>query len=135
MKKKLLLLCVMISSAFAMMADYSALTFTDNTGSKLSVSTANLVITISDGQLKAVGGEGSLEFTLTDLVSMEFTDDPNVAGVSAPGAEGGAVALYTLDGREAGRFSTIEQAQRQLEDGVYIVKLANGGTLKIYLKK
>ena len=134
MRKKLLLLSAMVCVSLGMFADYSALTFTDNTGERFSINTENLVITVADGQLQAVSGDNQMQFVLTDLASMEFTNE-DTSGVEAVNAVSGGVTLYSVDGSVAGTFSSLDQAKSRLPEGVYVVTLADGGILKIYIKK
>jgi len=123
MKKKmvcfLMVLMAIVQSSFA--DDYSYLTFQNADGTVKSVSVSSLTLTFANGTLTAVNSNGTYAFTLTDLSKMYFTSDPtSIPGVIPSKEE--AVEVYTLTGISLGKYSSLSEAQEQLEGGVYVVK-------------
>lgn len=135
MKKLLLLfsLAVMSTGAFA---QYSYMTFTTNSGEKFSAQTEGLVITIDNGNLVAADTESTLTLPLNSLASMEFSEtQEGTTGIATAVAADSGVKAYTVDGISAGSFSSLAEMRDVLPAGFYVIKLADGNTLKINIKK
>ena len=123
--KKLAVLFTTLSVALMVQADnYPYLTFETADGTKTSVSSATLTITIQDGKLVA----GSQEFTLADLSKMYFsTSDETTSGieeVSITSLEE-AISIYDLQGRKV--------SKDQMKRGIYVIK-SKKGTRKVNVK-
>ena len=108
----------MMTAALSLMADdYPYLTFETADGTKTSVSSTALTITIQDGKLMA----GSQEFTLTDLSKMYFsaTDETaeGIEGVNAATLDE-VTDIYDLQGRKV--------AYKQMNSGIYVMKTKKG---------
>ncbi len=104
--------------------NYPYLTFETADGTKTSVSSATLTITIQDGKLVA----GSQEFTLADLSKMYFsTSDETTSGIeeiSITSLEE-AISIYDLQGRKV--------SKDQMRRGIYVIK-TKSGTRKVNVK-
>lgn len=123
--KKLAVLFTTLSVALMVQADnYPYLTFETADGTKTSVSSATLTITIQDGKLVA----GSQEFTLADLSKMYFsTSDETTSGIeeiSITSLEE-AISIYDLQGRKV--------SKDQMRRGIYVIK-TKSGTRKVNVK-
>ena len=124
MKKKLLLLLLMIEALTMQAADYPYLTFETTDGSKISVSTESLTLTISGTTLIA----GSQSFTLVNLNKMYFSaSDESTSGISETMiADLNEVTdIYDLKGNKV--------SKNQMQKGIYIVKTKKG-TFKMAVK-
>ena len=136
MKKILLSVALLTCLGFGMSAKYTALIFTDTTGKQYAVPAQNLVISIQGSTLVAETGSDRLELPTSSLMSMQFGDDNNTTGLNDVILSGsGELTVVTLDGKPAGSFSSIDDARASLDSGVYIMKLADGSALKIYINK
>ena len=114
----------MAGTVFAMADDYPYLTFETADGTKTSVSSAELTLTIQDGKLMA----GSEEFNLADLSKMYFSaSDESTDGIEAVSIDmlDDSIVIYDLQGREV--------SKEQMRHGVYVVKTKKG-TLKVGVK-
>ena len=123
--KKVLFVLSMTLGTLAIYADgYPYLTFETADGTKMSVSSTSLTITIQDGKLLV----GSKEFTLAELSKMYFsTSDETATGVeevSTTTLDDTAI-IYDLQGRKVSRT--------QMLRGIYVIKTKNG-TRKINVK-
>lgn len=114
----------MVVTTSAMADDYSYLTFETADGTKTSVRTTSLTITIQDGKLMA----GEQEFSLADLSKMYFS----ISDETTDGIEEVNIATladitdtYDLQGRKVNR--------EQMKSGVYVIKTKTG-TLKVSVK-
>ena len=124
MKKKLFLLMVMMGALTMQAADYPYLTFETTEGSRVSVSTESLALTISGTTLTA----GTQSFVLTNLSKMYFsTSDETSTGISETlVADLNEVTdIYDLKGNKV--------SKNQMQKGVYIVKTKKG-TFKMAVK-
>lgn len=135
MKKLILSFILTLGIGFGVSAQYSAMIFTTDQSEKLTIPVSDLIITIQDDNLLAMSGTQKLEIPLASLASMEFGYNTNTGLDNIAISEGNPIVFYTLDGKKAGAFSTVEMARQALDGGVYIVKLKDGASLKIYIKK
>ena len=113
MKKILLTVLMFCAGLTAVMAeDYPYLTFELTDGTKASVPTASLTLTINGTTLTT----GSQSFTLTNLSKMYFTKTNMSTGIKS--IENGELTIgneiYDLQGHKV--------TKAQMKKGVYIVK-------------
>lgn len=121
--KKLLFLALMIAGTVSAGADdYPYLTFETADGSKVSVSSSSLTITIEDGKLYA----GEQEFSLADLTSMYFSasDETPIGEVRGDTGDQSAV-IYDLQGRKV--------PEGQMRSGIYVIRTEDG-TRKVQVR-
>ena len=125
MKKLLIMALVMAGALSAVADDYSYLTLETADGTKTSVSSTALTITIQDGKLIV----GSQEFNLADLCKMYFSvSDETTDGIEEVSIStlDDTTVIYDLQGQEVDR--------KQMRSGhVYIVK-SKAGTFKVVKK-
>lgn len=124
MKKLLMTVIVMTGMLPALAGDYSYLTFELTDGTKTSVSSTALTITIQNGKLMV----GSQEFNLTDLSKMYFS----ISDESADGIEEVNISnldevtdIYDLQGRKVNK--------EQMKSGIYVIKTKKG-TFKVSVR-
>lgn len=124
MKKLLMTVIVMTGMLPALAGDYSYLTFELTDGTKTSVSSTALTITIQDDKLMV----GSQEFNLTDLSKMYFS----ISDESADGIEEVNISnldevtdIYDLQGRKVN--------EEQMKSGIYVIKTKKG-TFKVSVR-
>jgi len=123
MKKMILSLSMLAGSLSAMAEDYPYLTFETANGTKTSISTLSLTISIQDGKLMA----GSMELTLADLSKMYFSTSNETTGIEE-------VSIATLDDT-ADIYDLLGRkvSKAQMRRGVYVIKTKNG-TRKVNVK-
>lgn len=111
MKKTIFLLTMMGGMLTAEAADYPYLTFEKTDGTKTSVSTESLTISITGTTLTA----GNAAFNLADLSKMYFSESDVTAieSVQENALDAASVKYYDLQGREVSRD--------QMKQGVYIM--------------
>lgn len=115
MKKVLLTLSVLAMALTVQADDYPYLTFETADGTKTSVSTTALTITIQNGKLMA----GTTELSLADLSMMYFSSTSETTAINAVEADdlslGDADAVYDLAGRRIPNGATLSK-------GIYVIK-------------
>ncbi len=113
---------------------YPFLTFQKSDGTTVSMESASLVMTFSDGKLIASNGTDSQELTVADLSKMYFSESgaTGIQDVDVSDADGEA-EVFSLQGVSYGKFSTVQSFLNTAEPGVYIVKV-NGKSQKIMVR-
>ena len=126
---------MILPSSLAMARRYSSLMFTSNTGETYTVATNNLEILVNGENLTFSNTD--LTIPLSSLISMEFTDyDDNPSAIDEISFDGNsAIAVYNIDGTSVGSFDSYTDALSSLGQGVYVLKDANGNSLKISVGK
>lgn len=121
------------SLAFA--GRYTTLKFTSDSGEIYNIATNNLEILVNGENLTF--NNTDLAIPLSSLVSMEFTDyDESSAAIDAVTFDGnGVVTVYNVNGSSVGSFDSYTEALASLSQGVYVIKDANGNSLKISVGK
>ncbi len=135
MKKELLFIIGTCMSGPVAHADsYPYLTFQKSDGTTVSMESASLVMTFSDGKLIASNGTDSQELTVADLSKMYFSESgaTGIQDVDVSDADG-EVEVFSLQGVSYGKFSTVQSFRNTAEPGVYIVKV-NGKSQKIMVR-
>jgi hypothetical protein len=123
MRKFLLFIMAMVGALTVQADDYSYLTFETADGTKTSVSSTGLTMTIQDGKLIV----GSVELALVDLNKMYFSVSDETTGIEEVSIVtlDDATAIYDLQGRKV--------SKEQMRHGVYVIKTKNG-TRKVNVK-
>lgn len=130
-----MLVMVALISTSALAGRYNSLEFTSNTGETYTVATEDLEILVEGDNLSF--NNTDLTIPLTSLVSMEFgdfdIDTTEVESISVN--QEGAVTVYNLNGTSAGTFNSYTEALAALRPGLYVIKDANGNSLKVNVEK
>ena len=134
--KKLLLLCgVTLLLSLPSFADYNSLEFTLTDGTSHYIKAEGLVINVESGNLSMTNKSNEkLELTLASLSSMQFSE-AETTGVASFTGEEGEVSVFTADGKNAGTFQSLQKAWEALSPGIYVIRNANGQTVKIRVTK
>ena len=133
--KKLILMATALFASIGVYADYPSMEFTTDKGTKFLIAAENLSITINGDKVIATNENENLEFDASELTMMRFSTEKSAGVESVTDLNEGPVTFYTTDGKIAGQFNSMDDARTNLDGGIYIVKLENGGSLKINIKK
>ena len=94
---------------------------------------SNMTLKVNGAQLDVTNAEGTVNFTLTELASMEFSaTDPTTALENVLDGDK-PVQVYSINGMSLGSFSSLVQAVQQLDKGVYIM-VQNGKSQKLIVR-
>ena len=132
MQKIGMVLAMLVCAVMAQAGEYAYLVFTNAAGTKTALSVNDMTLKVNGTQLDVTNAEGTVNFTLTDLVRMEFSADgltaiEKVLDGDAP------VQVYSVNGMTLGNFSSLVQAVQQLDKGVYIM-VQSGKSQKLIVK-
>ena len=131
----LMMLMMVLIPSLAFAGRYTTLKFTSDSGEIYNIATSNLEILVNGENLTF--NNTDLAIPLSSLVSMEFTDyDESSAAIDAVTFDGnGVVTVYNVNGSSVGSFDSYTEALASLSQGVYVIKDANGNSLKISVGK
>ena len=131
----LMMLMMVLIPSLAFAGRYTTLKFTSDSGEIYNIATNNLEILVNGENLTF--NNTDLAIPLSSLVSMEFTDyDESSAAIDAVTFDGnGVVTVYNVNGSSVGSFDSYTEALASLSQGVYVIKDANGNSLKISVGK
>ncbi len=127
------LLAVMIldmMTVSASAAGLSSMVFDCADGSRHSIASENLTISIRNGLLTASNGVEQLELEAATVTRFFFGEG---SGVEASGISDNGVEVFNMEGERVGRFESMAGSFSSLRPGVYVVK-ADGGSYKIRVK-
>lgn len=91
----------------------------------------SLDIVISGDKLTASNGAESLEFDLSKLAKMYFTNGEAGVEIVPVDFASSEASAYTLDGVFVGKYESVQAAAASLPKGVYVMQTADGKTVKI----
>ncbi len=136
MKTKVLFLTMVCLPFMAAHAEsYAYLTFQKADGTVVSIDVESLEMTLQDGKLTYTNSAGTGTLTLSDLAAMYFSaSDATAITPVVVSSTDGKVEVFSLKGTSYGTFSSVKAVQGSVPAGMYIVKMANGKTLKITVK-
>lgn len=123
MKKVFLLFAL----GFAMMAyasTYNYLVFTSQTGTTTVFAISNLTINVSGNELSVTNDDGTVNLVLTNLVSMQFSEDKTITSLENVINADEIVQVYSVTGASLGTYNSMVEAAKKLSAGTYI--LSNG---------
>lgn len=121
--KRGVMLCVVAVLAIAANAGtYKYLEFTNISGTKTVFDVANLTLTVSGNNLLVTNSEGTVNMTLVDLASMQFSTINNtptaVDNILNADAE---IHVSTITGASLGTYSSLVEASQSLSAGIYVI--------------
>lgn len=110
-------------------ADYQWLTFRMADNSEVSVAADNLSINYRDANLYLKSATVDQTIAVAQIKTMRFTS--SAAGINDVDANLPCEAdYYTVSGVKVGRFTSIEDARKNLPSGIYVTK-GEGKTFKV----
>ena len=120
--KKLILMFLLVCAGMVQAGEYAYLVFTNTEGTQTALTVTNLTITVNGAQLDVTNNEGTVNFSLTELASMQFrTESGEWAAVENVLDGDGPVRVFTILGTSLGEFDNMVQAASSLGHGIYIV--------------
>ena len=98
-------LFLLLALGFAMMAHagtYNYLVFTNQAGSTTAFSVSNLTLRVNGSDLQVTNDDGTVDFVLTELLSMQFSIDQTATGVEGILNADAPVQVYSVTGASIG---------------------------------
>lgn len=123
------------STFSAQAGTYGYLVFTNAEGTKTALSVTDMTMTVNGTKLDVTNAEGTVNFTLTDLAAMQFSEDGETlaAGIDNVLNADASVTVYGINGMSSGTFESLLQAVQQLDKGSYVM-VQSGKSQKLIVK-
>ena len=131
--RKIIIMALLVCAGMVQAGEYAYLVFTNTEGTKTALSVTDLTMTVNGTQLDVTNAEGTVNFTLTELASMEFSETNVVTALENVLDGDKPVQVYSINGASLGSFSSLVQAVQQLDRGAYVM-VQNGKSQKLVVK-
>ena len=118
----------LLALGFAMMAHagtYNYLVFTNQAGSTTAFSVSNLTLRVNGSDLQVTNDDGTVDFVLTELLSMQFSIDQTATGVEGILNADAPVQVYSVTGASIGTYCSMVEAAKGLNAGTYVISGGN----------
>ena len=120
--KRVMMLVVVVSLAVCATAGtYNYLEFTSTSGTKTVFDVTNLTLTVSGSNLQVTNGDGTVNLTLVDLASMQFSPTNTTTALENILNADGEIQVSTITGVSLGVYSSLQEACQSLNAGVYVI--------------
>ena len=120
--RKLILMFLLVCAGMVQAEEYAYLVFTNTEGTQTALTVTNLTITVNGAQLDVTNDDGTVNFSLTELASMQFrTEGGELAAVENVLDGDAPVRVFSILGTSLGEFENLVQAASSLTHGVYII--------------
>ena len=120
--KRGVMLCVVVVLAIAANAGtYKYLEFTNISGTKTVFNVANLTIKVSGNDLQVTNSDGTVDLTLLELASMQFSTTNTPTSVDNILNADAEIHVSTITGVSLGTYSSLVEACQSLSAGVYVI--------------
>lgn len=120
--KRGVMLCVVAVLAIAANAGtYKYLEFTNISGTKTVFNVANLTIKVSGNDLQVTNSDGTVDLTLLELASMQFSTTNIPTAVDNILNADAEIHVSTITGASLGIYSSLVEACQSLSAGVYVI--------------
>ena len=131
--KNVFLLLAVCCTLLAQASSYKYLVFTNNSGAKTSFGVSNLTLKVEGSDLKVTDTNGSVNLVLTDLVSMQFSNNDIALGVENVLNADKAVQVFSVSGATIGTYGSLMEAAHMLGAGSYVI--SNGSVTQTIVVK
>ena len=122
MKKILVLVVAVVCAGIAQAADYPYLVFTNTAGTQTALTVSNMTLSVNGSELTVTNDDGTVNFSLMDLASMQFrTESGEWAAVENVLDGDGPVDVYTILGVKVGHYNSLPEAAGVLGQGSYVI--------------
>ena len=120
--KRGVMLCVVAVLAIAANAGtYKYLEFTSTSGTKTTFNVTNLTLTVSGNNLHVTNGDGTVQLTLVDLASMQFSTTNTATALENILNADAEIQVSTITGVSLGVYPSLSEACQSLNAGVYVI--------------
>lgn len=120
-KRVMLLLVVVLLAVYANAGTYNYLEFTSTSGTKTVFDVTNLTLKVSGNDLQVTNVDGTVNLTLVDLASMQFSNTNTPTALENILNADGEIQVSTITGVSLGAYSSLLEACQILNAGVYVI--------------
>ena len=120
MKNVFLLLALSIG-LMAHASTYNYLVFTNQAGTTTAFEVSNLTLKVNGSELQVSNDDGTVNFVLTELASMQFSIDKTPTSVENLLNADAPVQVYSVTGAWLGSYGSMLEAAKCLNVGTYVI--------------
>ena len=120
MKNVFLLLALSIG-LMAHASTYNYLVFTNQAGTTTAFEVSNLTLKVNGSDLQVSNADGTVNLELTELASMQFSEDKTATGVEDVLNADAPVQVYSVTGAWLGSYGSMLEAAKCLNVGTYVI--------------
>lgn len=117
----ILLMAVFLCAAMAQAAEYEYLVFTNTSGNHTALSVTNMTLTVSGTTLQVKNNSETVNFTLTQLASMQFSKDGSNSGIDQVLDVTQPIKVFNISGALIGAYPSLIDAAQSLNTGAYVI--------------
>lgn len=133
MRKIGMVLAMLVCMVIAQAGEYAYLVFTNTSGTTTALTVSNLTATVSGSKLIVTNDDGTVNFAMTELASMQFSVDGETLALDNVLDGDKPVQVYSISGTSLGTFANLVQAAQQLSAGAYVI--SNGKNAQTIILK
>lgn len=119
--KNVFFLLAVCCSLVAHASTYNYLVFTNTVGTKTAFGVEGLTLNVDGTNLQVTNMDGTVDLILTDLVSMQFSNDNSVTALEEVLNADAAVQVYSVSGALLGEYGSLMEAAQTLNAGAYVI--------------
>ena len=131
--KNVFFLLAVCCSLVAHASTYNYLVFTNTVGTKTAFGVEGLTLNVDGTNLQVTNMDGTVDLILTDLVSMQFSNDNSVTALEEVLNADAAVQVYSVSGALLGEYGSLMEAAQTLNAGAYVI--SNGSVTQTIVVK
>lgn len=131
--KKTVFLLLACWAMIAQASTYKFLVFTNTSGVTTSFSVNDLVLTVKGSELQVINANGTVDFALTDLASMQFAVDSTLTALENTLDADAPVQVFSVSGTSLGMYGSLMEAAQTLSAGTYVI--SNGSKTQTIVVK
>ena len=121
MQKIGMVLAMLVCAVMTQAGEYGYLVFTNTSGTTTALTVSNLSATVNGSTLVVTNDDGTVNFTLPELSSMQFSTTDTVTALEYVIDGDKPVQVFSISGASLGTFDNLVQAVRQLSAGAYVI--------------
>lgn len=119
--KNVFLLLALSLGLMAHAGTYNYLVFTSKTGTTTAFEVSNLTLNVNGSELQVTNDAGTVNVVLTDLASMQFSEDKTATSVENILNADAPVQVYSVTGTVLGTYNSMVEAAKTLQTGTYVI--------------
>ena len=131
--KNVFFLLAVCCSLVAHASTYNYLVFTNTVGTKMAFGVEGLTLNVDGTNLQVTNMDGTVDLILTDLVSMQFSNDNSITALEEVLNADAAVQVYSVSGALLGEYGSLMEAAQTLNAGAYVI--SNGSVTQTVVIK
>ena len=131
--KNVFFLLAVCCSLVAHASTYNYLVFTNTVGTKTAFGVEGLTLNVDGTNLQVTNMDGTVDLILTDLVSMQFSNDNSITALEEVLNADAAVQVYSVSGALLGEYGSLMEAAQTLNAGAYVI--SNGSVTQTVVIK